>query len=191
MKRVTVLGALLLFACLSSASTITYTAFLSGSNESPPNTSLGTGFATVVYDPVLHTLTVSVSFSGLSGNSTASHIHCCTTAAFTGTAGVATQLPTFSGFPLGVTSGSYNSTFDLTLASSWNPSFVTANGGTAAGAEAALFAGLNNHDAYLNIHSTVVPGGEIRGFLVAPEPRSFVLLGSSIVGLLLRRRRPR
>ncbi|HRH80957.1 MAG TPA: hypothetical protein PLW81_07915 [Thiobacillaceae bacterium] len=36
----------------------------------------------------------------------------------------------FPGFPLGVTSCSYNPLFNLTLASSFNPAFVTNNGGT-------------------------------------------------------------
>lgn len=188
MKRVTVLSALLLFACLSSATTITYTASLSGPNESPPNASPGTGFAVVVYDPVAHTLNVSISFSGLLGTTTASHIHCCTAAPFTGTAGIATQLPSFTGFPSGVTSGTYNHTFDLTDSGSWNPAFISAKGGTAGSAEAALLAGLNNDDAYLNIHTTVVPGGEIRGFLAVPEPGGLVLLGSSVIGLLFRSR---
>ena len=65
--------------------------------------------------------------------------------------------PTFSGFPLGVTSGSFMQTFDMTQASSYNPAFVTANGGTVAGAEAALLAGLHAGTAYLNIHTSMVP----------------------------------
>src|SRR5262249_10918988 len=73
--------------------------------------------------------------------------------------------PTFTGFPLGVTSGTYDHTFDTLSASSYNPAYVTAHGGTAAGAEAALAACLSAGGAYLNIHSTVDPGGEIRGFL--------------------------
>jgi len=58
-------------------------------------------------------------------------------------------------------------TLDLTQASSWNPAFVTANGGTVGGAEAALAAGLNAGHAYLNIHTTMFPGGEISGFLTS------------------------
>ena len=53
----------------------------------------------------------------------------------------------------------------MTLASSYNPAFVTAHGGTVAGAEADLLAGLKAGQAYLNIHSSTFPGGEIRGFL--------------------------
>jgi hypothetical protein len=58
-----------------------------------------------------------------------------------------------------------NQTYDMTQAGSWNPAFITANGGTPAGAEAALIAGLAAGQAYLNIHTTNNPGGEIRGFL--------------------------
>jgi hypothetical protein len=155
-----------------------YDAFLSGPNESPPNASPGTGFAIVDYDNVAHTLLVDVSFSGLLGTTTASHIHAATAVPGTGTAGVATTTPYFTGFPLGVTSGSYSNVLDLTMASSYNPAYVTANGGTTASAEAALAAAMAAGEAYLNIHTTVVPGGEIRGFLtLVPEPSGAALLG--------------
>ena len=52
---------------------------------------------------------------------------------------VATTTPTFPGFPPGVTSGTYDNTLDTSLASAFNPAFVTDHGGTAAGAETALF----------------------------------------------------
>ena len=62
-------------------------------------------------------------------------------------------------------------TFDTSLDSTYNPDFVTANGGSVDAAEAALAASLAAGTAYLNIHSTVFPGGEIRGFLrVVPVP---------------------
>ena len=140
-----------------------FTAPLNGPNESPPNASAGTGFATVDFNPSLHTLSISFSFSGLTGTTTASHIHCCI--APNGTAGVATAVPTFPGFPLAVTSGSYSAVFDTSLASTWNPAFITANGGTPAGAEARLATGMTAGQAYLNVHTGVFPGGEIRGFL--------------------------
>src|SRR3954467_15164508 len=127
-----------------------YTATLSGPSESPPNASLGTGTALVGIDPVAHQLFVSLTFSGLTGTTTASHIHAPTPTPFTGTAGVATQTPTFSGLPLGVTSGTFTQTLDTSLTSSFNPSYVTANGGTAAGAEAALFSAIGSGQAYLN-----------------------------------------
>ena len=181
-----------LSAAAAQATTITYGAILNGSNEAPSNASPGTGFARVTYDDVLHTLEVQVSFSGLIGTTTASHIHCCTAVAETGTAGVATTTPTFAGFPLGVTSGLYMNTLDLTLSSSWNPSFITAHGGTTAGAEAFLAAGLAADEAYLNIHSTFRPGGEIRGFLTpVPEPATLSLFGIGLTGFIAGRRRHR
>jgi hypothetical protein len=117
-------------------------------------------------DPVAHTMRVRADFTGLTGTTTASHIHAATTLPGTGTAGVATTTPTFAGFPLGVTSGSYDNTLDMTLASSYNPAYVTAHGGTTAQAEADLFAAIASGQAYLNIHSSTFGGGEIRGFLV-------------------------
>ncbi len=170
-----------------------FTATLTGANEFPSNASPGIGFTNVFYDPTAHTLQVNYTFSGLLGNTTAAHIHCCTALPFgNSTAGVATQTPTFINSPLGVTSGIYNSPiFDLTLTSSWNSAFITANGGTTAGAEAALSAGLFANRSYLNVHSTTFTGGEIRGFLVfVPEPITLSMFGAGLAcAAFLRRRR--
>jgi hypothetical protein len=159
---------------------------LSGPNESPPNTSPGTGFAEVDLDTLNQTMRVQVTFSGLTTGTTASHIHAATASPGTGTAMVATTVPTFPNFPSGVTSGMYDQTFDMTLDSSYNPAFEAAHGGTAASAEAALFAALETDRAYLNIHTQMFPGGEVRGFLVpaVPEPASLTLLGLGALGLL-------
>ena len=190
--RAAAIAAALALATAAQATITIYSATLTGPGESPPNASPGTGSATVTIDTVANTMSVSVTFSGLLGTTTASHIHAATATPLTGTAGVATQVPTFSGFPLGVTSGSYSNLFDLLSASTYNPAFVTANGGTAAGAEAALVSAIASGKAYLNIHTTQVPSGEIRGFLVAvPEPAAWMLMlvGFGAIGLELRRRR--
>jgi hypothetical protein len=177
----------------AQASIIVYNADLSGPAEAPPNASPGSGFASVTIDNIAHTMRVELTFSGLLGTTTASHIHCCTTSPGTGTGTVATTVPTFAGFPLGVTSGSYDSgLLDLTSASSYNPAFVTASGGTTALAEAALLAGMAADKTYLNIHTSVVPGGEIRGFLTpqtsTPEPTTLFLVGGVLAGFALRRK---
>jgi hypothetical protein len=160
------------------ATTITYAAVLDGASEVPSNASPGTGFAEVIIDLVANTMEVQVTFSGLLGTTTASHIHCCQLAADSGNAGVATTLPTFPLFPLGVMAGSYDHTFDLGSLATYNPAFVALQGGTAASAEAALLAGLAADEAYLNIHTNLFPGGEIRGLLdPVPEPATLSLLG--------------
>lgn len=144
---------------------VVYTTTLSGAAEVPPTGSTGTGSATITYFPATSMMTVATSFSGLSSTVTAAHIHCCTIGVGTTNAGVATQTPSFTGFPTGVTAGTYNQTFDMTLASSFNPAFVTASG-TVATALQLLLAGMGNGTAYFNIHSTAFPGGEVRGNLV-------------------------
>jgi hypothetical protein len=180
------------FATNTTRATIfQYQAFLSGAAESPANASPATGFAEVDFDDSLNTLHVQVVFSGLLGTTTASHIHGPTASPGVGTAGVATTTPSFAGFPLSVTSGSYDHILDLSLASSYNPAFVTAHGGTTAGAAAALLQGLAAGEDYLNIHTTVAPGGEIRGFLTAvPESYStFGLMGMGCSALLIASRK--
>jgi hypothetical protein len=169
-----------------------FDANLSGAAESPPNASAGTGFAQVTFDDVANLMNVNVTFSGLSGTTTASHIHAATASPGTGTAGVATTTPYFAGFPIGVTSGTYNNTLDMTQTSSYNSAYITANGGTVASAEAALLSAMLADEAYLNIHTTVVPGGEIRGFLVlVPEPGilTLLVLGAAIPAIWRNRNR--
>lgn len=194
MKRLAIgLSVSLLALCggAAHAAILTYSSTLSGLNEVPPNGSPAIGQTTVLIDDVTNMMTVNASFSNLTAATTASHIHCCTVAPSTGTAGVATSLPTFPAFPLGVTSGSYTETFDLLNLATYNQSFVTLNGGSAASARLAFLGGLASGRAYLNIHTSNFPAGEIRGFLTpVPEPGSIALIGLGALGLAgLRRRR--
>jgi hypothetical protein len=199
--KVLVLGALLAcgLAAGADAAVLKFEAVLSGANEVPPTGSTGTGLADVFWDTTAQTMEVQITFSGLLGTTTASHIHCCLASPFLAgsNVSVATTTPTFPGFPLGVNSGSYDQTFDMTLASSYNPAFVTANSNSVPNAEAALLAALIAGETYLNIHTSRNGSGEIRGFLAqvpVPEAGSLALMAGGMAalgGVLLARRRRR
>jgi hypothetical protein len=183
------IAALTLFGKPASAHEVSYAGLLLGSNEVPAAATTGSGSAFITFDLDLITMHVQVSFSGLLGNVTASHIHCCV-APGTNVA-VATQLPTFSGFPLGGTSGTYDHTFDMSLSSSYNPAFISSHGGTVGTAFNSLVAGLDAGNAYLNIHTSSFPGGELRALLApVPEPETYgmMLAGLALVGAVARKR---
>ena len=193
-------AAMLVAAPLARAALIHFHVDLSGANEVPATGSLGTGVADLDLDTTAQTLTGHIVFSGLGFPTTAAHIHCCLASPFlTGVnVPVATVVPAFPGFPLGVMSGVNDFILDLTQASSYNnPSFLNAHGGTVASEEAAFIAGLIAGETYLNIHTgpgpapNGFPGGEIRGFVAVPEPMttSLLVLGLAAAGFVSRRRR--
>jgi CHRD domain/PEP-CTERM motif len=176
----------------ASATTFIFNLDFSGAQESPPVVTPGTGAGQVIFDDVLHTMTVDLQFADLIGTTTLAHIHAPTAVPFTGNASVATELPSFTGFPLGVTSGTYFHVFDLTDLGNFNPAFVTNNGGTAAGAELGLISASVQGRSYLNIHSSFVGSGEIRSFLAyVPEPGTWAMMisGFAMAGAMLRARR--
>jgi hypothetical protein len=106
---------------------------------------------------------------------------------------VATPTPSFPGFPTGATSGSYRATFDLTQASSFNPAFVSANGGTVDAARAVFVSNFDAGRTYFNLHTSRFPSGELRAQLVAPVPEpstwALMLLGFGAIGAGLRAHR--
>jgi hypothetical protein len=179
-------AALMLPVPAAHAAPITFPLNLSGAEEVPPVSPAGTGFATVVLDPTAQTLEISATFSGLTSNTTAAHIHCC--APLGTNAIVATLQPAFPEFPVeppagtgGVTSLTYPPhVLDLMMASSYNAAFIAAHGGTVAQAAADLITGILAAQSYLNIHTVNNPGGETRAQLV-PSP----IVGAGLPGLVL------
>jgi hypothetical protein len=161
----------------SHADIITLSGNLTGAEEFPPTPSLGTGQATVILNTSLETMEVKVTFSGLTSGTTASHIHCCLPLRLRVASPVGTTIPTFPGFPLGVTADTYDQTFSLLADSTYNlinmPPGNPGNpflGTSAATAEPVFVAALLAGETYLNIHTTNFPTGEIRGFLAVPGP---------------------
>ena len=143
---------LALVAPSAHATIITYNVTLNGSESVPVNVTTAFGSATVTVDDSLDTVNVVMSFTGLTGGAaSAAHIHCCVTTDANGPV----VIP-FTGFP-NATSGTYSNTFT--------------------GVSLANIAGIEAGLAYINIHNTVFPGGEIRGDILSatPEPASLGL----------------
>ncbi|GAC1703098.1 MAG: hypothetical protein NVS9B4_10180 [Candidatus Acidiferrum sp.] len=164
-------GLVLLNLPVAQADTITLSAILSGTSEVPPHSVAGSGSATVTLDTVANTVAVSLTFSGLTAPAVAGHIHCCAPIG----SNAKVVLP-FTGLP-NATSGTFNSTFSI-------PSSLV-NGITLSD----FITGLESGNAYVNLHTSTFPGGEIRGQLPEPASLTLVLLGLASMLISSRGRR--
>ena len=165
MRRSTLVAAMALMGVLPPvAHAQIFKAQMTGGAEVPPVATTGSGTVVVALNSTTHDMTIKSIFDGLVSNTAIAHIHCCV--AHPGAAGVATTIPSFVGFPTGLRSGTFNNVYNMLLAGTWNPAFITANGGTPAGAEARFVSGMNAGQSYFNIHTVMFGGGEIRGNLV-------------------------
>ncbi len=142
-------------ACGSSGSTavvttpVTFISQMNAANEKP-NANASTATGTATYTLTGNTLSYVVTVSGLTGPATASHIH-VGGAAVAG--GVIVPFVTGSVQSGNVTSG----TIDLSTTVANGTSTITGD---------SLKVLLNNGNAYTNVHTSVNPGGEIRGQII-------------------------
>lgn len=134
-----------------SSSAPGFTAILNGANERPnPVTTTGAGAASFVVTGT--TVAYTVTFSRLTGPPSMAHIHGPGNA--TQAVGVLVDFPT-TGQTLtnGVLTGTFNA------ASIRNPAISLDS----------LLTLMRNGNAYVNVHTTQFPGGEIRGQLSVPQ----------------------
>jgi len=159
-----VASAILLCAVSAHAATWKFDVLLDGLQETPPNASPGTGEATALLDDSTGVLDVSGVFRDLIGTSTVAHIHGYADLGDP-PAGVIFGLTV----DIGVTMGSYSGSGNVDVAQA--------------------LAG----KSYVNVHSSVFPGGEIRGQLLnpmkVPEPGSLMLAGIGLLSAVAWRRR--
>jgi len=166
--------AFILCTSFSLAQAQTFTASLDGAQDGG-GTRQGTGFVTLTLSG--NSLSLSGSFSGLSTNMTAGHIH--GPAAIGSPASVIYDL-VGPGILTGTTSGTYNGTVNLVANPTPNYSL------------AQQLTDLNAGLWYLNIHDSKFPGGEIRGQILAiPEPAALPMLTLGAAALLCLQRRRR
>jgi hypothetical protein len=117
---------------------------MSGSQETPAVTTSGTGTVEATYNRLTKTLNYKVTFSGLTGAAAAAHIH------GPGEGGIAAGvLQAFVGFPAAA-AGTYSGSLYVDGVKIQENELL-------------------NHRYYVNIHTAMFPGGEIRGQIILSQ----------------------
>lgn len=144
------------FAVPASAQTFTFTAALNGANETPSPINTGAfGSATVTVNMTTRTITWSVDVFNLPSGVTAGHIH-------VGAAG--TGGPTMVNFTVPTTASN-----DFNISGSATDSGITLRPDQGIRSTDDAFQAILGGNTYVNVHSSVNPGGEIRGQLVLKQ----------------------
>jgi hypothetical protein len=141
----------------ASAQVFTLTATLTGAGETPaPGINTGAfGSATVIVDMSARTVTYTVNVFNLPSGVTASHIH----AGAAGTAG-----PVVVNFAPVV-----NSSNDFSFTGVVPDTAFALQAGIGIRSADDMFQAILGGNSYVNVHSTVNPGGEIRGQLTLKQ----------------------
>ena len=148
------MGVLVGFAAApASAQTFTLTANLTGANETPARINTGAfGSATVVIDMTARTVTYTVQVFNFPSGVTASHIH---------VGAVGTSGPTVVPFAPPLTASN-----DFTYTGTVKDTEFTIRADQGIRSADDMFQAILGGNSYVNVHSAVNPGGEIRGQLV-------------------------
>jgi len=125
---------------------------MSGANATPPNSSGGSGEGRLQYEAATHSFSYDIKVSGMSGTITAAHVH---------------NAPPGSGGPI---------LFGLTQTG------PTSFAGNTAPQSPSVVSAVLSGDAYINVHSTFAPSGELRdqihaGYLNTDTPAIGVASG--------------
>lgn len=143
---------LLMSAVQARAEVFTFTANLSGGNETPGVSTGSAGTATISYDTVTGVLTYRVDVYNMPSGTTASHLHA-------GAAGVSG--PTVVNFTVLT-----NISNDFAITGTASASNLNVRAAQGVNSWDDLVQALLLGNTYVNVHSTANPGGEIRGQVV-------------------------